>query len=217
VQLTDDRGRTTGTPRKIPPAMTPRSTTLQRVILRQCGHRSAMSAVFLHLLAVGAGGGQQAGQPPGPGLRCRRLPGRRSGGGPGPGTPEPPPGRGLSCPGSGTGPRKSPSTFCQHTCHVCRSASGRLATLPALQFIRTGSGGPEIVRVGAIPRGGCLRGKGWGGKAAPGPPPEPKQRLCPGGRCAVRACASFRIAASWLPSCAAWRMPVTLPSGVPIS
>src|SRR5262249_8659120 len=51
-----------------------------------------------------------------------------------------------------------------------------------------------------------------GGKAAAALPPAQTTPL-QGGRCAVRACASFRTA-SWFPSCAAWRMPGTLPPGV---
>src|SRR5262249_34196732 len=52
----------------------------------------------------------------------------------------------------------------------------------------SGARRPKKIRFGAIPRGGCCRGKEWGGKAAlgRGPPPESKQRLRPGVRCAVR-------------------------------
>src|SRR5262249_52600439 len=45
----------------------------------------------------------------------------------------------------------------------------------ALPFIRVGGGVPQKIGAGAIPRGGCRRGKGWGGLAAPGRGPPPAQ------------------------------------------
>jgi hypothetical protein len=71
--------------------------------------------------------------------------------------------QGQSRPGSGAGPRNSPSTSCQNACQVCRSGSGKFATLPSFR---------KNPRAGAIPRGGCRRGKEWGGEVAALPPPQ---------------------------------------------
>jgi hypothetical protein len=49
---------------------------------------------------------------------------------------------------------------------------------------RTGSGGPKKIRFGAIPRGGCRRGKGWrrGGDRVRSPPEPDHRRGGPGRR-----------------------------------
>src|SRR5262245_10636745 len=53
------------------------------------------------------------------------------------------------------------------------TAPARISLHPRLMPLTAHLG--QKIRAGAIPRGGCCRGKGWGGMAAPGrrAPPSP--------------------------------------------